>query len=38
VNTNPDIKSGDYKDLQLRLDGFVSPGKGFHRNLLLDTL
>ena len=28
----------DYKDLKLKLAGFVPPGHGFHRNLLLDTL
>ena len=28
----------DYKGLKLQLDGMVPPGKGFHRNLLLDTL
>ena len=38
MNTSPEIKLSDHKDLKLQLDGFVPPGKGFHRNLLLDTL
>ena len=33
-----DARLDDYKDLKLKLEGFVPPGQGFHRNLLLDTL
>jgi len=33
-----DAQTSDYKDLKLKLDGMVPPGKGFNRNLLLDTL
>jgi quercetin dioxygenase-like cupin family protein len=28
----------DYRELKLRLDGYVKSGQGFHRNVLLDTL
>ena len=38
MTTSPAIKTSDYKDLKLQLDGFVPPGQGFHRNLLLETL
>ena len=38
MTTSPAIKVSDYKDLKLQLDGFVPPGQGFHRNLLLETL
>ncbi|MEI9805289.1 MAG: hypothetical protein WDN48_13700 [Pseudolabrys sp.] len=33
-----DAKLSDYKDLKLKLEGFVPPGYGFHRNLLFDAL
>ena len=32
------IKADDYKDLKLQLDGYVKPGQGFHRNVLLETM
>jgi hypothetical protein len=28
----------DYRDLKLQLDGYLQPGQGFYRNVLLDTL
>ena len=28
----------DYKDLKLKLDGMVPPGKGFYRNMLFEQL
>ena len=30
--------AGDYKDLKLKLDGLVPPGRGFFRNMLFDQL
>jgi quercetin dioxygenase-like cupin family protein len=32
------IKMDEHADLKLKLDGYVEPGKGFHRNVLLETL
>lgn len=32
------LKADDHKGLKLQLDGFVKPGQGFHRNVLLETL
>jgi len=28
----------DYRDLKLRLDGYLQPGQGLYRNVLLGTL
>ena len=32
------LTADKYKDLKVQLDGFVPPGKGFHRNLLIDMM
>lgn len=32
------LTADNYKELKLQLDGFVPPGKGFHRNLLIDMM
>ncbi len=32
------LTTDKYKDLKLALDGFTPPGKGFHRNLLMDMM
>lgn len=29
---------GEDKTLQLKLDGYLKPGQGFHRNVLLETM
>lgn len=33
-----DVALNDYKELKLRLDGLVPPGRGFFRNMLFDQL
>ena len=32
------LTADKYKDLKLAIDGFTPPGKGFHRNLLIDMM
>ena len=31
-------KASDYKELKLQLDGYLKPGQGFHRNILIETM
>jgi len=32
------VQPDDYADLKLKLDGYLQPGEGIHRNVLIDQL